>query len=191
MPDNADTVVLFEELAVQDALPVLWRATAAPPDPQTLAGLCERNFQVLQALDALEDHALIDLADESSPLAAEFQRLDRKLTLLLELVAQLLTVNRPRPAPVPIRFNALGAEWRAGPAGPRLGSTGILEIFVHECVAQPLRFPGTITGIAPDGEVKVRFAELEDTVASLVGKIAFRRHRRQIAGRLNPQRNAP
>ncbi len=188
MSDNSDTVVLYEQLAVQDVLPVLWRAAPVPPDPQTLAGLCERNFQVLQAWDALEDHGPIELPDENSPLAAELQRLDRKLSLLLDLVGQILSVSRPRPVPVPVRFNALGAEWRAREAPPQAGSSGTLEIFVHECVAQPLRFPGNATGITSEGEVSVRFAQLEDAVASLLGKIAFRRHRRQIAGRMNPQR---
>lgn len=183
MPDNADTVVLFEELAVEDLLPVLWQATSAAPDPS----LGEHNLQVLQAWDALEDHGLVDLPDDISPLAAELQRLDLKLTLLLELVGQILSANRPSPTSVLVRFNALGAHWRSREAPLRQpATTGVVEIHVHRCVAQPLRFPGTAS--VTDGEVNVRFLPLDDTVASLLGKIAFRRHRRQVAGRTNPQR---
>ncbi len=187
MSDSSDTVVLYEELAVQDVLPVQWRAASAPPDPDTLAALSERNFQTLQAWDDLEDPGLVEMSEEDSPLAAELQRLDRKLTLLLDLVSQMRS-SRPRPPPVPVRFNALGAAWRAEGAPPAPEEPGTLEIYLHECVAQPLRFAGKTTGITGDGEVSVRFVALEDTIASLIGKIAFRRHRRRIAGRLNPQR---
>lgn len=188
MTDYSDTVVLYEQLAVQDVLPLLWRAAPSPPDPQTLAALAERNLQVLQAWDALEDHGPIEPPDENSPFAAELQRLDRKLSLLLGLVGQMLSASRRRPPAVPVRFNALGAEWRAQGSAPQAGTPGTVEIYVHECVAQPLRFAGNATSPTPDGDANVRFLELDDTVASLLGKIAFRRHRRQIAGRVNPQR---
>ncbi len=54
MFDGADTVVLYEELAFQDVLPVLWRPSPGPLDPDTAAGLADRNVQVLQAWDAME-----------------------------------------------------------------------------------------------------------------------------------------
>lgn len=187
MSDSADTVVLHEELAFQDVLPVLWRAETAPPRPETLAGLSERNFLILQSWDALTDQGWVE-PEENSPLSAELQRLDRKLTLLLDLVGQILSSNRPRPPAVPVRFNALGAAWHGATSQPAAGATGTLEIYLHECVAQPLRFAGTVTGEAASGEITMRFLPLEDAVAALIAKVAFRRHRRQIAGRLTPQR---
>ncbi len=187
MSDFTDTVVLYEELAVQDVLPVLWRPAAAPPDPQSLAGLSERNYQILRAWDDLEDRGP-ELSDENSPLGTELQRLDRKLTLLLDLVGQMLCVNQPRPPAVAVCFNALGAEWRLSQPPPEVGAPGIVEIYLRECVAQPLRFAGSATAVTGGGELTVRFVPLDDAVASLIGKIAFRRHRRQIAGRLSPPR---
>ena len=139
MSDFTDTVVLYEELAVQDVLPVLWRPAAAPPDPQSLAGLSERNYQILRAWDDLEDRGP-ELSDENSPLGTELQRLDRKLTLLLDLVGQMLCVNQPRPPAVAVCFNALGAEWRLSQPPPEVGAPGTVEIYLRECVAQPLRF---------------------------------------------------
>lgn len=187
MTDNADTVVLYEELAFQDVLPVLWRPAPGPPGPETLASLSERNLQILQTCEALTDQGWVELED-NSPLATELQRLDRKLTLLLELVGQILTTNRPRPAPVAVCFNAHGAAWRAAGPAPAVGTAGILEIYLHECVAQPLRFPSTVATATAAGDIKVRFLPLEDALAALIAKAAFRRHRRQIAGRLGPQR---
>lgn len=189
MSDTADTVVLYEELAFQDVLPLRWRSEA--PDPGAAAGLAERNLQVLQAWDALEDHGAFDKSDENAPLAADMQRLDRKLTLLLALVGQLLAVNRPRPAPAPLRFNARGAIWRASGGGaPQVGARGILEIYLHECLTQPLRLAAEVTAVTPTGEVKARFAPLDDALATAIAKLAFRRHRRQIAGRHNPKRTS-
>ncbi len=187
MLDPADTVVLYEELAFQDVLPVRWHAQPNPPVPG--ASLAERNLQVVQAWDALEDHSVVEKAEENAPLAAEIQRLDRKLTLLLALVGQLLALNRPRPAPVPLRFNARGALWQAGENAPQPGTRGMLEIYLHECIAQPLRLAAQVTAVAPT-EVRVRFDPLDDALAAIITKIAFRRHRRQIAGRHGPNRSA-
>ena len=181
MLDPDDTVVLYEELAFQDVMPVRW--DCQPPEPAAAVGLAERNLLVMQAWDALEDHAVLEKADENAPLAAEIQRLDRKMTLLLALVGQLLALNRPRPAPVPLRFNARGALWRPLEAAPQAGAQGILEIYLHECIAQPLRLRGRITAVAATGEVKVHFDPHDDALCSVITKITFRRHRRQIAGR--------
>jgi hypothetical protein len=186
MFDTADTIVLYEELAFQDVLPVRWHDQ--PAQPVAATGLADRNLQVLQTWDALEDHGTVDVPDENAPLAADIQRLDRKMTLLLGLVGQLLALNRPRPAAVPLRFNARGAVWRPAAAPPQTGAHGVLEIYLHDCVAQPLRLAGEVTAVAPTGEVKVRFTPLDDALAAIIAKIAFRRHRRQIAGRHAPKR---
>ena len=186
MFDTADTIVLYEELAVEDVLPLRWDEQA--PHPEAASALAEHNLQVLQAWEALEDHGLVEKPDETAPLAADIQRLDRKMTLLLGLVGQLLAVNRPRPRPMPLRFNARGALWRAAEAPPPVGTRGHLEIYLHECVAQPLRLVAEVTAVSPAGEVKVRFAPLEDALSGILAKIAFRRHRRQIAGRHGPKR---
>src|SRR5579863_4561820 len=113
MFDGADTVVLYEELAFQDVLPVLWRTSAGPLDPDAAASLAERNLQLLQAWDAMQEHGpLLEKPDDNSPYAADLMRLERKMNLLLDLVGQILATNRPRPTPAAVRFNALGAVWR-------------------------------------------------------------------------------
>ncbi len=191
MFDGADTVVLYEELAFQDVLPVLWRALPAPPDQELAAGFAERNLQVLQAWEAMDEHGpLVEKADENTPYAADLMRLERKINLLLDLVGQILANNRPRPAPSAVRFNALGAAWRGAAPLPEAGAQGVLEVYLHECLAQPVRLPGRITSVTPDGVVKARFVPLGEPVADLIEKLAFRRHRRQIAGSRTRPRGA-
>jgi Atypical PilZ domain, cyclic di-GMP receptor len=182
MFDGADTVVLYEELAFQDVLPVLWRVSPGLLEPDIAAGLAERNLQVLQAWDAMEEHGPVEKPDESNPYAADILRLERKMNLLLDLVGQILAANRPRPASTSVRFNALGAVWRGTTPLPEAGAQGVLEVYLHDCLAQPLRLPGRVTNVTPDGNVKARFIPLGEAVADLIEKMAFRRHRRQIAG---------
>jgi hypothetical protein len=188
MFDGTDTVVLYEELAFQDVLPVSWRPLSTTLDREMAASFDDRNIRLLQAWDAMEEHAAIEKPEES-PYAAEILRLDMKINLLLDLVGQLLASNRPRPAPASIRFNALGAVWHATGPLPEAGAQGIAEIYLRDCLAEPLRLPGRITNVTPDGHIKIKFLPLSETVADLIEKLAFRRHRRQVAGSRQPRRS--
>ncbi len=185
MFDGADTVILYEELAYQDVLPVLWRALPGTVDQAVAASFSDRNVRLLQACAALEDHAGSDKPDEDSP---ELQRLEFKINLLLDLMGQLLVANRPRPPAVPIRFNALGAVWRAAPPLPEAGTQGVAEIYLRDFLAEPLRLIGRITNVTPDGQIKARFAPAGEVVADLIEKLTFRRHRRQVAESRQPRR---
>ena len=188
MFDGSDTVVLYDELAYQDVLPVQWRNMPVSADRETAASFTERNIRVLQAWAAMEEPGSIEKPDENMPYAAELLRLDLKINLLLDLVGQLLAANRPRPPAVPIRFNALGAVWRSSPPLPEAGTQGVVEIYLRDCLAEPLRLIGRITNVTPDGHIKVRFQPPGDAVADLIEKIAFRRHRRQVAESRQPRR---
>lgn len=189
MYDGADTVVLYEELAFQDILPLQWRPMTSPVDRELSASFDERNLRLLQAWDAMEEHTPIEKQKpEEAPYAAEILRLDLKVNLLLDLVGQLLVANRPRPPATPMRFNALGAMWRATGTLPEAGEQGIAEIYLRDCLAEPLRLAGRVTNVTPDGNIKVKFLPMGEAVSDLIEKLAFRRHRRQIAGARQPRR---
>jgi hypothetical protein len=190
MFDGSDTVVLYEELAFQDVLPVQWRALANPPDRDMAASFAERNHRVLLAWDALDQLGPAEKPDENAPHTADLMRLELKLNLLLDLVGQILIANRPRPTAVPVRFNALGAVWRSTASLPEAGAQGVMELYLHDCLAEPLRLPGRVTNVTPDGHIKVRFTPLGETISDLIEKLAFRRHRRQIAGARQPRRGS-
>jgi hypothetical protein len=188
MFDGANTIVLYEELAFQDVLPVSWRALAGAVDAETAAAYSERNMRLLQAREALDQLGPSENADEDSAHAADLMRLELKVNLLLELVGQLLATNRPRPAAVPVRFNSLGAVWRSSAPLPQAGAQGQVEIYLHDCLAEPLKLPGRIANVTPDGHVKARFSPVGEGVADLLEKLAFRRHRRLVAGSRQPAR---
>src|SRR3981081_3663595 len=110
MFDGADPVVLYEELAFQDVLPILWRPMMSPVDRELMGSFDERNLRLLQAWDAMEEHVPVEKQkSEDAPYAAEILRMDLKINLLLDLVCRLLAANRPRPPAAPVRFNAMRA----------------------------------------------------------------------------------
>jgi hypothetical protein len=78
--------------------------------------------------------------------------------------------------------------WHATSPLPEAGAQGITEIYLRDCLAEPLRLPGRITNVTPDGHIKIKFLPLSETVADLIEKLAFRRHRRQVAGSRQPRR---
>jgi hypothetical protein len=45
-----------------------------------------------------------------------------------------------------------------------------------------------VTNVTPDGHIKARFLPVGESVADLIERLAFRRHRRQIAGARQPRR---
>ncbi|MFL6551389.1 MAG: PilZ domain-containing protein [Povalibacter sp.] len=188
MYEGLDTIVLYEELAYEDVVPIAWRSLPEPFNPAVVGSYADRNLRTLQALQALEEHGQSEKQDENSPHAADILRLDMKLNLLLDMMGQLLISSQPRPRPASIRFNALGAVWQSAPPFPPLGNQGVLEVYLRDCIAEPLRLVGRIASITPDGRVKARFIPPGEHIADLMEKLAFRKHRRQVAGAKQPKK---
>jgi hypothetical protein len=149
----------------------------------------ERNLKLLQACAALEEHGQPEKKNDESQYHADIVRLDMKVNLLLDLVSQLLIANQPRPEAMSLRFNTLGAVWQHHGNGlPVADSIGVLEVYLRECIVEPLRMTGQVVSVSADGRVKVKFDPPGEGVEDLIEKLAFRRHRRQIAGARNPKR---
>jgi hypothetical protein len=62
-----------------------------------------------------------------------------------------------------------------------MGSQGVLEIYLRDCIAEPLRLVGRIATVGPDGRIKARIVPPGEHIAELMEKLAFRKHRRQVA----------
>jgi hypothetical protein len=185
--EGTDTIILYNELAYEDVLPVGWLPAAEPFDATTGSRYDEPNLRLLQACAALDEQpATRDKLDDGSPIAAEMARLDFKLTLLLDLVMHLASRDLHRPEPVPIRFNALGATIQSGTLKPAIGSSGVLHIYLRNALPQPLSLPACVGAVEGD-TVSLRFLPMSDPVADHVEKLAFRRHRRHVAGVRRPR----
>ena len=63
-----------------------------------------------------------------------------------------------------------------------------VEVYLRDCIAEPLRLFGRIASVMPDGRVKVRFVAPGEHICDLLEKLAFRKHRRQVAGVRQPKK---
>ncbi len=181
MIEQGDTVILRNELAYIDCLPVSFAAGKDAPDAAARASMAEHNLRLLLASAALEEHGQLDKTDDNSPNSADLLRMEQKVNLLLDVVGYLLSASQSRPEPTPIRLNALGAVWEAGAATPAEGATGVLNVYLRDCLVQPLQLLAKAVTVK-DGETHLEFEHLPDSVAHHLEKLVFRRHRRQIAG---------
>jgi len=179
MYEGVDTVVLQNELAYHDVLPVVWESLERPPDAFRLASLEEANLLLLRACVAVEEYPARDKHEDLHPLAHELARLDFKLNLVLHLLATL--VERDSPGnPQPVQFNALGASWRAEGKAPELRSRGLLRIRLRGSLPQSLALYAEITE-NQGGGMSANFLGMTPPVAELIQQLCFLKHRQQVA----------
>ena len=159
-----------------------------PLDLPAVAALTERNVRTLQVCATIEEQGPVEKSEDKALNSADLLRLEVKMNLVLELMGQLLAAQQQRPRPVSMRFNALGAIWRTS-TPPRVGDQGLLDIYLRECLAQPLTLIANVTHVSADGVVRVAFTPPGEATADLIEKLAFRRHRRHVAGVRQPRRS--
>jgi hypothetical protein len=189
MYEGVDTVILNNELAYEDLLPVAFKSLARPLDAAAAAAMADRNVRVLQVCATIEEQGALERnKDEASSGSTDLMRLEVKVNLLLDLMGQLLAAAKPRPPATVIRFNALGGVWKST-APPRVGEQGLLDIYLRDSLPQPLTMIANITHVSPDGQVRATFSPPGEAAADLIEKLAFRRHRRQVAGVRQPRRS--
>lgn len=179
MTEGVDTVVLYDELACEDVLPVAWEPLPQPRDPFAQALADDSNLLLLHACVAVEERPVRDNKEETGPLFAELARIELKLNLVLQMLGDV--VRRGHTAALArVRFNSLGASWWPKGAAPQRGSRGALRIQLRGALPQMLDLAGEVTAVE-DGEVKVRFDQVSDAIAELLGRLIFLRHRRRLA----------
>ncbi len=179
MFEGADTVVLYDELACQDLLPVQWKSLPQPLDRFALIGLDESNALLLQACVAVEEHPVREKNEDLEPLAAELARMDFKINLVLQLLSKLAP-QEPMSTPTEIQFNSLGASWISLEPPPRAGDRGLLRVQLRSSLPQPLELPAEVSSVS-GSRVRVTFPELSEGTVELIQRLAFLRHRRHIA----------
>jgi hypothetical protein len=175
---------LGEGLVYEETLPVGW--TEAPlTDPHALLRINGDNLQLLSAEASLDEVRVAEgLKDESPALMHELQRLEYKLNILLRLVAEIAVRNAGIPGAERVRLSSHAMEWFGGRA-PRLGSTGIVSIYVNPALPQPVKIPAKVAGERiHDGQhvAQLKFSGLSDAITQMLDKLIFRHHRRLVAG---------
>jgi hypothetical protein len=180
MFEGVDTVVLQNELAFHDQLPLEWEPLAVAPGPGVLASLDEANITLLKACVAVEEEPAGDKQEDLIPLANELARLDHKLNLILQLLGRLLPPGSAAPA-VHLRFNAVGVSWQAAGTPPRVGARGVVRIRMRSALPEQLQFAVSISAVAGT-EVEAQHLAMSERCAELVHRFCFLKHRKEVAG---------
>lgn len=160
-----------------------WHVDSEPlvlPMPDAMAqAMADRNMATLTTIAALsERHA--DLAEDDSPVMQELQRMDAKLSALVDIVNHLLTPLSELPARQLLRFNVIGAVLPAAlvPAGH---SSLLLRLRFDVCRSLPLELAAKVERQLDDGRVFVVFVQQGDALGDAIERLVFRHHRRKVA----------
>jgi hypothetical protein len=152
--------------------------------------LNDRNFSLLKT-HALEDYQRRDIDYELEGIASEIERIDQKMNLMTELLCDLLSAEAQIPAPRALAISMAGLQLR--PAAGEVYDEGdwvILNLFLIQGVPRPLKLLARVVPMqgnalaAPESATSpltFSFVDLSDGVASLLGRLVFRHHRREVA----------
>ncbi|MGQ0619450.1 MAG: PilZ domain-containing protein [Panacagrimonas sp.] len=158
-----------------------FEASASVRDETTLARCEEEAVAVLQTLLALEEQGA-PRKDEEHESSAEFQRLERKLDLVIELLSARLMADTALPERM-VQFSAAGARWAgsAVDAMPKPGTVGVFSVSLHRVLPRPLLMPAEVMADEP-GWLRVGFLRMGDACEDLLVRYVFLQHRRKLAG---------
>lgn len=178
-PQAFDGLSFVEEIAVQlMPLPRL-------PDAPAIARMNAQNAQTLIADSSLEEsHRVHDPGADDAAFAADLQRIEYKVNVLLQLVVRLTAQSAALPPPQTVRVYAGGMEWHAAATDPAPGSIVGARLFINAAFPLPLELVGVVAMPRIEGGQtwsRVAWHGQSATVTDLLGKLIFRHHRRQIA----------
>jgi hypothetical protein len=179
-----------EGLSFEDHLPCAIESRVEPPSLAERVRLNDRNFSLLKT-HALEDYQRRDIDYELEGIASEIERIDQKMNLMTELLCDLLSAEAQIPAPRALAISMAGLQLRPA-AGEtyREGDWVILNLFLIQGVPRPLKLLARVVPMqgnalaAPESATSpltFSFVDLSDGVASLLGRLVFRHHRREVA----------
>jgi hypothetical protein len=175
-----ERAVLGERVFCEDDIPFAWAATPALPPRGALTRLNGRNESVLRALSMLEEH---DESPAEDAERADFRRLEGKLDLAMELLAELVRDRIGATPSVRVRFSAEGVCWQATRAEAE-GTLLFTDWWLLPAWPVALRLHAEVAGNRRSGDgwiVCARLVGQTDTVKDWLEKLVFRRHRRAIA----------
>lgn len=177
-----EIAVLGRQVFCDDELGLAWSAVDGLPAPSVLARVNGRNEVVLRTLSLVEEH---DETQAENAERAELHRLEAKLNLALELLAELVMQRASPLPPRQLRFNSRGLCWLADDA-LQPDALLLVECYVLPACPVPLKLYARVRSVEPaDGRHRVcaSLEGLSESAAIWLDKLVFRRHRRAIAQR--------
>ena len=175
---------LAEGLSYSDHLSFSIARRTDPPPLAERVRMNDRNLSLLKT-HALEDFQRREIDAEFEGIASEIERIDQKMNLITELLCDLLMSEEQIPTPMPIQLSAAGVQFVPDePISLRPKDWAIFELFLMDDVPRPLKLTVRVVANspdAPDNAITLSFADLSDGVQSMLGRLVFRHHRREVA----------
>ncbi|NOY63448.1 MAG: hypothetical protein GXP10_09940 [Gammaproteobacteria bacterium] len=180
---------LGESVAYDALLPFRWQHLEVPPAGAAQSGLQSVDEQaaseaLLRTLLVLDD-ARIELGEEHEALSQELVRLDFKINLMLDMVAEIYRRQLDMPSERQIRLGGAHAEWHDS-SPPQMGERLRLEIYLSQKYSRPIYLLGQVIVVeaSPAGDsarVVVELIGLSEPLQAQLEKFLFRQHRRAVA----------
>src|SRR5690606_291613 len=140
-----EIAVLGRQVFCDDELGLAWSAADGLPAAPVLARLNARNEGVLRTLSLVEEH---DETQAENAERADMHRLEAKLNLALELLAELVTQRASPLPPRPLRFNSSGLCWLADDV-PEPDLLLLVECYVLPAWPVPLKLYARVRSVEP------------------------------------------
>lgn len=176
MSDNS-----FNGLYIQTSLPLEW--TLLKEEEHLSASTELNNQNILRVVMGLDEGGH-ETVDESAELNHEIQRLDFKLNVILELVAQLVSRDTKLPNAVDFKLSADALEWLCVTSPPISGQAIQVKIYLDPRFPTHLILNGNVVSVTQEAgrnRVKLEMGTNDELTQELLEKYIFRCHRRQIA----------
>ena len=180
------TCPFSDQLSFQDTLPLACEALASPPTFNDFMRFDERNASLLKTL-ATEDQSRREPEPSLEALMQEIDRLDQKLNLMTELLADLVRREVVVPPAIAFRLSSAGVSFASEEGSFRQGDWVKVSLFLLPNVPRPLEFAGRIVAtnahFSPTDWATVVFEQVNEVVESALDRLVFKHHRREVAMR--------
>ncbi len=148
------------------------------PTSTELLNIDKENEKLLRASAIWQDSVEVEELDNVS---TELRRQDLKISLLLDLVAELLIKQSELPPLESIQLTATGVEFSNQICSFGRGDKVKAVLFLLPAFPRALQFYGDITSSERSGFSVLNFQGAGNSVQDQIEKIIFTHHRRSIA----------
>ena len=169
-------------LSFTDNISIAWTRVDLAPDHAHLALINESNESFLRTVSAIDEFCTDNLEDDAG-VSQEIVRLDLKVSLLLDLVSQLIYKQLEIPKMAMVTISSSEIAWQCS-NGPEPGQLIFIEVYIQRGTPKPLCFYGKVVGDEQEcnsGRVRAQYFGLSGSAQSWLDKLIFRHHRRAVA----------
>lgn len=158
--------------------PMRWVSVEAAFDQTALDHRSEANLRVLTQLAQFDERAVP--TEQPTPQDMEIARLHNKLDLLLSAIGELAPKFLNRPPHTTLQLSWQHVRWAAATEVAPQGSLGLIELYLHPIVLQPLRWPARM-GAFEAGWAEAELLPASEAAQQALERHVFQQHRRAIA----------